>query len=62
MVRIKVWKLIDLPPRCKSIENKLVFKVKHRAYGLIDMFKARLVAKGFTPIEGIDYKGTFFYI
>ena len=59
MARNKVWELIDLPPGRKSIGNKWVFKIKHRADGSIDKFKARLVAKGFTQIEGVDYEETF---
>jgi len=41
------------------IGNKWVFKIEHRADGLIDMFKACLMAKGFTQIVGIDYEETF---
>ena len=48
MVRNKVWKLVDLPPRCKSIKNKWVFKIKRQTNSSIDKFKARLVAKDFT--------------
>ena len=59
MVRNKVWELVDLPPRRKSIGNKWVFKIKRRVDGTIDKFKARLVAKGFTQIEGVDYEETF---
>jgi len=59
MVRNKVWELVDLPPQRKSIENKWVFKIKHRTNGSIDKFKARLVAKGFIQVEGIDYEETF---
>jgi len=59
MARNKVWELVDLPPRCKSIGNKWVFKTKRWADGMIDKFKARLVAKGFTQIKGVDYEETF---
>jgi len=59
MARNKVWELVDLPPQCKSIENKWVFKIKRRADGSIDKLKVRLVAKGFTQVEGIDYEETF---
>ena len=60
MVRNKVWKLVNLPPRRKSIGNKWVFKIKRRADRTIDKCKAHLVAKRFTQIEGVDYKETFF--
>ena len=49
----------DLYSGRKSIGNKWVFKIKHRADGSIDKFKARLVAKGFTQIEGVDYEEIF---
>jgi len=48
MARNNVWELTDLPPQHKSIGNKWVFKIKHRADGSIDKFKAHLVVKGFT--------------
>jgi len=48
MTRNKVWELVDLPPQCKFIGNKWVFKTKCWTNGSIDKFKARLVAKGFT--------------
>jgi len=59
MARNKVWELIDLPPRRKSIGNKWVFKIKHRADETVDKFKARLVLKGFNQIEGVDHEETF---
>ena len=59
MVRNKVGKLVDLPPRHKPIGNKWLFKIKYWADGSIDKFKARLVAKGLTQIEEVDYEETF---
>ena len=59
MSQNKVWELVDLPPRRKSIGNKWVFKVKRKVDGQIDKHKARLVAKGFTQQEGVDYEETF---
>jgi hypothetical protein len=44
----KVWELLDLPLRRKSIGNKWVLKIKRMADGCIDKYKARLVAKGYT--------------
>ncbi len=44
----KVWELLDLPFRRKSIGNKWVLKIKRMADGCIDKYKARLVAKGYT--------------
>jgi reverse transcriptase-like protein len=48
------WELVDLPPGCKAIKSKWVFKFK--ADGC---FHACLVAKGFTQVPGIDYNETF---
>ena len=36
-----------------------MFRVKHRADGMIERYKARLVAKGFHQQLGIDYTETF---
>ena len=59
MMRNRVWELVDLPPWCKFIGNKWIFKIKYRADGSIDKLKSLYVAKGFTQIEGIDYEETF---
>jgi len=60
IARNKVWELVDLPPQCKSIGNKWVFKIKRWTDGSTDKFRARLVVKGFIQIQGIDYEETFF--
>jgi len=54
MASTGTWDLVDLPPDCKVVQCKWVFK--HKADG---RFRARLVAKGFTQIHGIDYSETF---
>ena len=41
------WSLVDLPPSCKPIGCKWIFRKKMRIDGTIDKFKARLVAQGF---------------
>ena len=43
-----IWDLLDLPPGCKTIENKWVLKVKRKADDFIERYKAFLVAKGYT--------------
>ncbi len=48
------WELVNLPPGCKAIKSKWVFKLKADGH-----FCAHLVAKGFTQIPGIDYDETF---
>nr|GEY87912.1 retrotransposon protein, putative, Ty1-copia subclass [Tanacetum cinerariifolium] len=49
------WELIDLPPDCKPLSYKWIFKKKMKADGTIDKYKARLVIKGFRQCEGLDY-------
>ena len=48
------WVLVDLPPKCKPIGCKWVFRIKDGK-----LFKARLVAKGFRKKEGVDYFDTY---
>ena len=55
----QVWELVALSPGRKTIGNKWVLKIKHKADGSIDKYKACLVAKGYTQREGIDYDETF---
>ena len=43
----KTWKLVELPPGCKTIGCKWVLRKKLKSDGIIDKFKARFVAKGF---------------
>nr|GFA02775.1 zinc finger, CCHC-type [Tanacetum cinerariifolium] len=53
------WVLSSLPPGCKPLGCKLIFKRKMKVDLTIDKFKARLVIQGFRQKEGIDYFGTY---
>ncbi|GKF13858.1 zinc finger, CCHC-type containing protein, partial [Tanacetum coccineum] len=53
------WVLSDLPPGCKHLGCKWIFKRKMKVNGTIHKFKARLVIHGFRQKEGIDYFDTY---
>ncbi|GKD49141.1 zinc finger, CCHC-type containing protein [Tanacetum coccineum] len=53
------WVLADLPPGCKSLGCKWIFKRKLKVDGTIEKFKARLVIQGFKQKSGIDYFDTY---
>ncbi|GJT67942.1 retrotransposon protein, putative, ty1-copia subclass [Tanacetum coccineum] len=55
----QVWNLVDLPPNCKTVKSKWLFKKKTDINGNINTYKARLVAKCFTQTYGVDYEETF---
>nr|GEV83579.1 zinc finger, CCHC-type [Tanacetum cinerariifolium] len=53
------WVLSDLPPGCKPLGCKWIFKKQMKVNGTIDKFKARLVIQGFRQNERIDYFDTY---
>ena len=55
----KTWELCALPPGCKPVECKWVFRLKRNEAGEVVRFKARVVAKGYTQRQGIDYDEIF---
>ncbi|GJX47713.1 retrotransposon protein, putative, ty1-copia subclass [Tanacetum coccineum] len=54
-----VWVLVDLPPGCKTVGSKWLFKKKTDMDGIVHTYKACLVAKGYTQLYGVDYEETF---
>lgn len=53
--------LVDLPPTCKPIGYKWIFRMKMKIDGIIDKFKARLMAQGFRQKFVIDHFDTFVF-
>ncbi|GKA49104.1 zinc finger, CCHC-type containing protein [Tanacetum coccineum] len=53
------WVLVDLPPGCKPLGCKWIFKRKLKVDGTIEKFKARLVIHGFKQKSRIDYFDTY---
>ncbi|GJY81388.1 zinc finger, CCHC-type containing protein [Tanacetum coccineum] len=53
------WVLVNLPPGCKPLGCKWIFKRKLKVDGTIEKFKARLVIQGFKQKSGKDYFDTY---
>ncbi|GKA93203.1 zinc finger, CCHC-type containing protein [Tanacetum coccineum] len=53
------WVLADLPPRCKPLGCKWIFKRKLKVDETVEKFKARLVIQGFKQKSGIEYFDTY---
>ncbi|GKC27383.1 retrotransposon protein, putative, ty1-copia subclass, partial [Tanacetum coccineum] len=54
-----VWVLVDVPPGCKTVGSRWIFKKKTDMDGIVHVYKARLIAKGYTKLYGVDYEETF---
>ncbi|GJS96026.1 retrovirus-related pol polyprotein from transposon TNT 1-94 [Tanacetum coccineum] len=54
--------LVDLPPSCKPLGYKWIFKKKVKDDGTNDKYKARLAIKGFRQREGQDYLDTYSHV
>ncbi|GJS02812.1 retrotransposon protein, putative, ty1-copia subclass [Tanacetum coccineum] len=54
-----VWVLVDLPPGCKTVRSKWIFKKKTDMDGIVHTYKARLVAKVYTQLYWVDYEEMF---
>nr|GFC59459.1 putative retrotransposon Ty1-copia subclass protein [Tanacetum cinerariifolium] len=55
----QVWRLVDLPPNCKTVGRKWIFKKKTNMDGIVHTYKVRLVAKSYTQPYGVDYEEMF---
>ncbi|GJW67336.1 zinc finger, CCHC-type containing protein [Tanacetum coccineum] len=53
------WVLTDLPPGCRPLGCKWIFKRKMKVDGTVEKFKARLVIQGFKQKLEIDYFDTY---
>ncbi|GKB16181.1 retrotransposon protein, putative, ty1-copia subclass, partial [Tanacetum coccineum] len=58
----QVWCLVYLPPNCKTVGNKWLFKKKTDMDGNLHTYRARVVAKGFTQTYGVDYEETLSHV
>nr|GEZ65425.1 hypothetical protein [Tanacetum cinerariifolium] len=59
MIDNKVWVMVDLPPNCKTVGSKWIFKKKIDMDGILHTYKARLVANGYTQLYKVDYEEMF---
>lgn len=53
-----MWEIVELPPGCKPIGYRWIFKKKMKADDSIDKYKARLVIKDYRQREGLDHFDT----
>ncbi|GJS97989.1 retrotransposon protein, putative, ty1-copia subclass [Tanacetum coccineum] len=58
----QVWCLVDLPPNCKTVGSKWLFKKNTNMDGIVHTYKTCIVAKGYTQTYGVDYEETFSFV
>ena len=51
----ETWVLTNLPPSCKPLGRKWIFRKKLSANGSIEKSKARLVAQGYKQEKGVGF-------
>nr|GEW90910.1 hypothetical protein [Tanacetum cinerariifolium] len=56
IMKNNTWVLSDLPPGCKPLGCKWIFKRKMKVDGTIEKFKARLVIQGFGQKGGVIHQ------
>ncbi|GJQ90441.1 retrotransposon protein, putative, ty1-copia subclass [Tanacetum coccineum] len=54
----QVWCLVDIPPNCKTVGSKWIFKKKTDMDSIVHTYKARLIAKGFAQTYEVNYEET----
>jgi hypothetical protein len=59
LLQNNTWCLVPVSIAKNLVGCKWVFRIKRKAYGLVDCYKARLVAKGFHQQARIDYSETY---
>nr|GEW04423.1 retrotransposon protein, putative, Ty1-copia subclass [Tanacetum cinerariifolium] len=59
MIDNMLWVFVDLPPGCKTVRSKWIFKKKTDMDCIVHTYKARLVAKGYTHLYEVDYEEMF---
>ena len=59
MMRNKIWELVDLPPQHRSIGNKWIFKIKHRANVSITSLRYVQWRNSLPKLRGEDCEETF---
>ena len=59
MEKLKVWRLVTLPPGRRAIGCRWVHRTKYDSDGAVSRLKARIVVKGYSQIEGKDFNDTF---